>query len=101
MDEDGGALLYRVLQEALADIARQASATDVRIMLQRSSAGLALRLNDNGKGQRRDQTACACGLAGMRERVAAVGGALRIGANPEGGTSIALHLPCSRGVVLS
>lgn len=101
MDEDGDALLYRVLQEALADIARQALATDVRIMLQRSSAGLMLRLSDNGKGQRRHQTACACGLAGMRERVEAVGGALRIGTNAEGGTSIVLNLPCLQGVVLS
>jgi signal transduction histidine kinase len=99
--EDGDALLYRVLQEALADIAHQARATDVHIVLQRSSAGLTLRLNDNGKGSRRAQAACACGLAAMRERVEAVGGALRISANAEGGTVVALNLPCSRGVVLS
>lgn len=98
---DRDALLYRVLQEALADIARQALATDVRIVLQRSSTGLTLRLSDNGKGSRRNHAACACGLAGMRERVEAVGGALRISANAEGGTAVALNLPCSRGVVLS
>ena len=99
--ENGDALLYRVLQEALADIARQASATDVRVVLQHGSTGLTLRMSDNGNGSRRNQAACACGLAGMRERVEAVGGALRIGANADGGTAIALNLPCARGVVLS
>jgi signal transduction histidine kinase len=98
---DGDALLYRVLQEALADVAHQALATEVRIVLQRSSAGLTLRLSDNGKGSRRNQAACACGLAGMRERVEAVGGALRISSTADGGTAVALNLPCSRGLVLS
>jgi signal transduction histidine kinase len=98
---DADALLYRVLQEALADIARKAVATDVRIVLERGSAGVTLRLSDNGKGNRRGQATCACGLAGMRERVEAAGGALRIGANAEGGTAVALNLPCSPGVVLS
>lgn len=98
---DGDALLYRVLQEALADIAHQALATDVRIVMQRDGDGLTLHLSDNGKGQRRSQAACACGLAGMRERIEAVGGALRIEFNPDGGMAVALELPCARGVVLS
>jgi signal transduction histidine kinase len=99
--EGGDALLYRVLQEVLADVAGQASATEVRVVLQRSSTGMTLRVSDNGKGGERKQAACACGLAGMRERVEAVGGALRIGANTEGGTAVSLNLPCPRGLVLS
>ena len=101
MGADGDALLYRVLQEALADIAHQALATDVRIVLQRGSGGLTLHVSDNGKGQRRSQAACACGLAGMRERIEALGGALHIGANTEGGMALSLELPCARGMVLS
>lgn len=101
MDADGDALLYRVLQEALADVAHQGLATDVRILLQRSDDGLALHVSDNGKGQRRVQAACACGLTGMRSRIEAVGGALRIGETPEGGMALSLELPCARGLVLS
>lgn len=98
---EGDALLYRVLQEALADVAHQASATEVRIGLARSSAGLTLRVDDNSQGGRRTSPACGCGLAGMRERVEACGGALRITARSDGGTALALTLPCGRGVALT
>jgi signal transduction histidine kinase len=95
---EGDALLYRVLQEALADLAHHASATEVRVGLQRSGAALTLRIDDNGRGSRRSQTPCACGLAGMRERVEACGGALRMTAKSDGGMALALMLPCSRGM---
>jgi signal transduction histidine kinase len=102
---DVDALLYRVLQEALAELADQASATEVRVRLQRGDAGLTLRINDNGDGNRhaneRCNPRCRCGLAGMRERVEAAGGALRIAAAPGGGTVLALTLPPVRGLALS
>jgi signal transduction histidine kinase len=94
-------LLYRVLQEVLADVAHQGGATEVRVALQRSSAGLTLRVHDNGSGGRRIQAPCARGLAGMRERVEALGGALCITAGAGGGTALALTLPCSQGVALT
>lgn len=102
---DADALLYRVLQEALAELAEQASATEVRVRLQRGAAGLTLRIDDNGAGGLRADRACgrhcACGLAGMRERVEAAGGALRVAATPAGGTTLAVTLPTSRGLALS
>jgi signal transduction histidine kinase len=98
---DAEALLYRVLQEALAEVAHQASATLVRVALQGSRDGLVLRVDDNGDAGRRAALPCACGLAGMRERVEASGGALRIGASPDGGTALSLMLPITRGLALS
>lgn len=95
------ALLYRVLQEALAAIARQGSATEVRVSLQRSSLGLALRIDDNGKGGRHVHAPCACGLGGLRERVEACGGALRMTAKSEGGMALALTLPGVHGLALA
>jgi signal transduction histidine kinase len=102
---DAEALLYRVLQEALAELADQASATQVRVRLQRGDAGLTLRIDDNGdggagSGAHRTRP-CACGLAGMRERVEASGGALRIAPAAGGGTMLALTLPSTRGLALS
>ena len=98
---EGDALLYRVLQQALAEVAHQGSATEVRVALQRGSGGVTLRIDDNGKGNRRTQGTCGCGLAGMRERVEACGGALRITARPDGGTALALTLPCARGLAMT
>lgn len=98
---DGDALLYRVLQHTLAEVAHQASATEVRVGLRGNALGVTLRIDDNGVGNRRIQCACACGLAGLRERVEACGGALRITAQPGGGTALALTLPCARGLVLT
>jgi len=95
---EGDALLYRVLQQALADLAHQGGATEVRVGLQRSSNGLTLRIDDNGHGSRRPAAPCACGLAGMRERVEACGGALRITAKSDGGMALALTLPQARGL---
>jgi signal transduction histidine kinase len=96
------ALLYRVLQEALADVAREGLASEVRVVLQASRSGLALRMHDNGDGSKRRAPApCACGLAGMRERVEAIGGALCITSQAEGGTALALTLPCARGMALT
>jgi signal transduction histidine kinase len=102
---DGDALLYRVLQEALAELADQASATEVRVRLQRGDAGLTLRIDDNGDGSRpvggRCNPRCASGLAGMRVQVEASGGALRIAPVPGGGTVLALTLPWVRGLALN
>jgi signal transduction histidine kinase len=102
---DADALLYRVLQEALAELADQASATEVHVRLQRGDTGVTLRIDDNGDGNARAAQhggrRCACGLAGMRERVEASGGALRVAAAPGGGTMLALTLPSTRGFALS
>jgi signal transduction histidine kinase len=98
---DAEALLYRVLQEALADVAQRTGATLVRVALQRGREGLTLRVDDNGDAGGRAAPPCACGLAGMRERVEASGGALRIGASPDGGTALSLMLPIARGLALS
>lgn len=98
---DTEALLYRVLQEALADVAHRASATQVRVALQHGRDGLMLRVDDNGDASLRSPQPCACGLAGMRERVEASGGALRIGTGPDGGTMLSLMLPSSRGLALN
>jgi signal transduction histidine kinase len=98
---DAEALLYRVLQEALADVAHRASAMRVRVALQHGRDGLTLRVDDNGDGSRRSSLPCTCGLAGMRERVEASGGSLRIGTSPDGGTMLSLKLPSTRGLALN
>ncbi len=87
------ALLYRVLQEALSNVARHAQASLVRVRLGRSGERLTLRIEDDGVGMAPGAPGSGCGLAGMRERVSAERGELTIESAPGGGTVLALSIP--------
>jgi len=88
--------LYRVTQEALNNALKHAAARTVRIALASGARGeLCLTVADDGvglpvgHGRRPD----AFGLAGMRERVRAVGGALRLRSRPGRGTTVEVRIP--------
>ena len=72
-----GMALYRVVQEALNNIARHAAATQVRVTLSADAHRLELRVQDNGCGMPAAPNHDGLGLLGMRERVAALGGSIR------------------------
>ncbi|MEN3277972.1 MAG: hypothetical protein V7631_3762 [Massilia sp.] len=91
-DVDADSLLYRVLQEALANIAARASATEVHVRLQSGSAGHTLSIADNGAVVRAGGAGCGCGLSAMRTRIEALGGLLQVAAD-SAGTSLSLRLP--------
>jgi len=88
--------LYRVAQEALNNVAKHAQATTVELQLQRQGRKrLVLRVHDDGQGM---SPALAdkpqsFGLLGMRERVRALAGELRIDSSPRAGTTIEALLP--------
>ncbi|MFO1327936.1 MAG: PAS domain S-box protein [Rubrivivax sp.] len=90
------ACLYRVAQEALNNVAKHAQAHGVRIAL-RALRGRRLRLSiaDDGVGMPADRRppASAFGLLGMRERVRAAEGRLRIRSRPGQGSTIEVDLP--------
>ncbi|WP_077404887.1 sensor histidine kinase [Janthinobacterium sp. LM6] len=88
-----GPLLYHVLQEALANIARHARATHVQLSLQQEGAALACRISDDGIGLSGSPPRLGCGLSGMHERVAAAGGSLHIESRSGAGTTLRLSLP--------
>lgn len=86
--------IYRVLQEALQNIAKHASATRVRTLLESADGGVKLVITDNGKGFDPDLEPAGydgksgLGLRSMRERVEATGGAFELKAAPEKGVEI-------------
>ena len=85
---------YRIARESLRNAARHAGATTLRLELQISSTHLDLRITDDGRGF--DPAATApdrFGLRGMRERAAALGGAVLIDGRPGKGTTVSLRLP--------
>jgi len=87
-------IAYRIVQEALTNARRHAPGAAVDVELDYRDDALWLRVRDNGPGS---STPDGHGLTGMRERVAAVGGALRAGSHTAGGFLIEAILPTGAG----
>ncbi|WP_316431959.1 sensor histidine kinase [Leptolyngbya sp. NK1-12] len=88
--------LYRILQEALTNINKYAQATVIKIQLRTVDEFIQLTVTDNGVGFDLAQVAGGFGLQGMRERVAAFDGHLRIESAPSRGCQIQVELPLRR-----
>ena len=97
--------VYRVLQEALTNVAKHADARSVSVRLVRGKAAVELRVQDDGAGF--DPAAGAeaapgdrgdrhLGLQVMRERAALLGGSLEVESRAGGGTTITAHFPTRR-----
>ncbi|HQR65823.1 MAG TPA: PAS domain-containing protein [Thermoanaerobaculia bacterium] len=99
LSPDAALGLFRVVQEALRNVARHAKATSAAVTLEHRSGGLALMVRDDGVGF--DPAAArmprSLGLASMRERVHLLGGTLGIESAPGRGTSIAAWVPVGGG----
>jgi signal transduction histidine kinase len=87
-----------VTQEALNNVAKHAAARAVRIVLASGPRGtLRLSVADDGVGLSEAQIRRpdAFGLAGMRERVRAVGGTLRLRGREGRGTTVEVEIPAA------
>jgi len=89
--------LYRLLQESLANGYRHAGGAGQRVSLAQDAGQLVVEVRDDGPGFDAQQATSAGGggLAGMRERVHALGGAFELAAAPGRGTAIRARLPVS------
>ncbi|MBL8436634.1 MAG: HAMP domain-containing protein [Zoogloeaceae bacterium] len=87
------ATLLRLLQESLTNVARHAQARSVRVMLEAGAEELILTVTDDGRGFDPTHPTRRFGVAGMRERVDAVGGTLAIGPAQPRGTEVCARLP--------
>ncbi len=86
--------VYRIVQEALTNVARHAEASEVAIEVERAGDTLRLAMVDDGKGFDPDAVGPRRrGLVGMRERVELLGGTLLLHAEPGQGTRIDVRLP--------
>jgi signal transduction histidine kinase len=86
---------YRIVQEALTNARRHAPGAAVDVELRYTDDALRLCIRDNGPGPPHAAPASGHGLAGMRERAAAVGGQLRTGAAAGGGFLVEATLPAT------
>ncbi len=87
--------LYRLLQESLANGFRHAGGVDQRVSLSHREAELCVEISDGGPGFHATDASVAngIGLAGMRERVRALGGSFHLESSPGHGTVIKASLP--------
>ena len=86
--------VYRIVQEALTNIAKHARATRVGVVVTRPAGGLSVVVEDDGVGF--DPKAVPCGrlgLLGMRERARLVGGGLEVESSAGPGTTLTLRIP--------
>ena len=92
-------VLYRVVQEALTNVARHSTATQCVVTLRRKDNLIKGSIQDNGSGfdyQRvmmSDEKGRGLGLHGMKERIELVGGSLEFDSRPNEGTTIFIEVP--------
>jgi len=93
-------VLYRIVQEALSNVARHANASRVLVRLTRRGRTLRLLVEDDGCGFDVEATKhsreSGLGLFGMEERLALVGGTLRVESTVGGGTRVSAEVPLPR-----
>ncbi|BDG60047.1 histidine kinase [Caldinitratiruptor microaerophilus] len=86
--------LYRIVQEALTNVARHARARAVSVVIDVWPHQVSAVIEDDGVGFDPNQVGGGrLGLAGMRERAALFGGQLRVESSPGGGTTVAVKIP--------
>ncbi|OND16311.1 hybrid sensor histidine kinase/response regulator [Burkholderia pseudomallei] len=87
--------VFRIVQEALTNVARHSEATEVTLDIIRDEPNCIVRIADNGCGTARDTrpNRHSLGLLGMRERAARLGGEIRIDTAPGRGFALTATLP--------
>jgi signal transduction histidine kinase len=87
---------YRIIQEAVTNVARHSGAACARVSVIRRDDAVVVEIADDGRGARGGEEASALagnGLQGMRERARALGGSLELGDGPDGGFTVRARVP--------
>ncbi len=91
--KDMSTAAFRVLQEALTNVARHADATHIEVDMRTTDAELLLVVQDNGKGMEADPNRRSLGLVGMRERARQLGGSVTVGNSGDEGVRVEMRVP--------
>ncbi|MFI6335012.1 sensor histidine kinase [Streptomyces sp. NPDC050535] len=84
---------FRIIQEALTNVVRHSGSRHARVLVERAEGALRLRIDDDGPATGEDAGGSGNGLAGMRERAAALGGTIEAGPRDDGGFRVLAVLP--------
>lgn len=103
LSKDAELAVFRALQEALANVARHAGARSIAVGVRVADGTLRLRVADDGAGPPPGanfdhfERLGHLGLAGMRERIGALGGSVRFAPGTAGGSLLEISLPVTAG----
>jgi signal transduction histidine kinase len=90
-------ILYRIAQEALANVRKHANATHVDVTIDEQGGGYLVRITDDGRGTSVNPAGLAkpghLGLAAMRERAEVAGGWFRFESEPGKGAEVEFFIP--------
>ncbi|MGW4409717.1 sensor histidine kinase [Nonomuraea sp. NPDC004702] len=84
---------YYVIAEALTNVTKHAAATRASLRIERAGDVLSVEVTDDGRGGADE--ARGTGIPGIRRRVAALDGTLRLDSPPGGPTTLAVRMPCA------
>src|SRR5256885_15964652 len=96
LDPEVEMVIYRVVQEALHNVAKHSHAKSANIILNQSNQRVRLLVEDDGVGfstKTSNSRGNSFGLAGIKERVHSIGGEVRVASNKERGTRIEVAVP--------
>jgi two-component system sensor histidine kinase UhpB len=93
LDSARSTAVFRIMQEALTNVARHAHATRVQANLRQVDHDLILEVRDNGKGIPQAPDTNRFGILGMRERAHVFGGDVMIHGSPGQGTVVTVRIP--------
>jgi signal transduction histidine kinase len=99
LSEKAELAIFRALQEALSNVLRHAEAESVAIRISVNGGGMLLEVRDDGRGPTVEATQEGLertghmGLAGMRERIGALGGTVRFQGRPGAGATLEVRVP--------
>jgi len=108
--EQVGTAIFRIVQEALTNTYKHASASEVQVILEQQASSIELTICDNGRGlpipvsveyhhATTDQRLYSGrGLQGMRERVHELGGTIEIAHQPTSGLCLRIHIPLTKSI---
>ncbi len=97
MNKNRATATFRIVQEAMTNVARHSEATKVTVEVKKEENILTLKIEDNGRGihEEKINDPFSFGLIGMQERTLYLGGELKITGTPAKGTSVVATIPIS------
>jgi PAS domain S-box-containing protein len=101
LEASGRTVLFRIAQEALANVARHAEASRVEVSIQKLPDRVCMKIKDDGKSFSVERTLNAnggkrLGLLGMRERLEMIGGSFEVESSSGKGTTIIAQIPLEK-----
>jgi signal transduction histidine kinase len=96
LDGSAETAAYRIIQEALTNVARHARVEEVQVQIVLDDGTLRVQIDDQGVGFDPEAVLASgvcCGLSGMRQRAALLGGRLHLASGPGAGTRLTAELP--------